>query len=234
MTKSDGIFFLEPSFASQYFALAAVMTLRRWPPLLPLFVVALVSTGGGTGIVVLLAGCIYELLRGTLTTRAMSTAALAVGSFALFYLGLNELVLSRVGEIGSAETSGAIRFVAPYESLDLLIEDAPLTALVGAGPGSAEFVALTQGILSNFPLPAKAAIEYGILVAIAMTTVVTAISWRLRLEGSARVGILAIMLLLSGALLQVHTACLLWAFYVQASHDNTTPVPIGMRSVTHP
>jgi hypothetical protein len=162
--KSNGIFMLEPSLFSQLIAVGIALEIMIWRNpfrLLALSLAALLSFSG-TGLVMLaLFLPIYALSKGQI--RILLAACLLV--VALFFaaepLGLTALT-SRVGELGSARSSGWARFVSPLLYLQDAAFQGPWAFLLGQGPGSVEKIR-SLDYQAFDPTWAKLVFEYGFL-----------------------------------------------------------------------
>lgn len=231
--KANGVFFLESSFASQYLAVAALAALsaRRW--MSPLFILALVVTGGGTGIIMLLIGLAVYVARGSSRTKVVAVGSVVIGVLVMSWLGLAEQILGRAGEINGENTSGSQRFVAPFDVVGAAFGMVPNSFFWGLGPGSANPFGASIGVTANFSLIPKLMIEYGVMPALFFTVLLIAIIRRIRLDIALKLPIGVMMLFLSGALIQAHTSVLLWALYVglgsaHASSPGDKPEPLAV------
>lgn len=210
--KANGVFFLESSFASQYLALAALGSLKARQWMAPLFIIALVMTGGGTGIIMLLVGVAVYAAKGSLKTRLFTLASVCTGALVMSWLGLAEQILGRAGELRGDNTSGSQRFVLPYETVVTAFETISDSIFWGLGPGSSDAFAASIGIRANFALIPKLLIEYGTVATIVFVLAVVCIVMRLRLDFALKLPICIMIVFLSGALIQAHTSLLLWVF----------------------
>lgn len=137
--KSNGVFFLEPSFFSQFIAMAFLLELTLWnrKTRLALYLVTLAVTYSGTGIVMLGAGLVTYVF----VSRKWSVAMGAVVVVAVVFLfaeplGLGAFV-TRATEFQSTGSSGFERFVAwTYIFADSWWTGDLATALFGKGAGT--------------------------------------------------------------------------------------------------
>lgn len=167
--KSNAFIGLEASFTSQFLALGLVVSVLRsarwWR--IALFVLALLSTVSGTG--VLLLGAASVLLAVHKGARFALTAAAVV---CLVVLGLSftpaaEIFAQRATESGDSGSSGNLRFVTPYQRMYDILADDPASAIVGKGPGwsdrdAADYLARNMQPL-NYALVPKLFLEYGLV-----------------------------------------------------------------------
>ncbi len=164
--KANGFFLLEPSFLSQFVALALVIEFLYFGSTLrmALLVLALLTAFSGTGFVVLgfavIVASIFErrsLLRVVMfLVVGGSIAALAGALMAPEYM---DSIVRRMSELDSEEASGFIRFIAPYVMVSDVTADP--RSILGFGPGTAErfeFLGYTYGVNAV----TKILVEYGI------------------------------------------------------------------------
>lgn len=161
--KSNGFFLREPSAFSFLMALATIVELngdRRWLRICA-FLLALLLTYSGTGVLALLLGLLFPL--GSRT--AVRLAAVAVGGAIVIVLlgeALNlTFTLNRIQEFGSERSSAYIRYVAPWHVISQSIDSDPWSALFGHGPGSIQRT--SQAVQAFDPTWAKLLFEYGLI-----------------------------------------------------------------------
>jgi hypothetical protein len=227
LMKTNAVVFLEPSFCSQFLAIALVAQLvlggRRWR--LPLYAAAILTTVSGTGILLVGLGLVVlAVRRGVPWAAGMLFILLLLGA-GVSFTPLGQLLMTRSTEPSSPNSSGNARFVAPYGQVTAgLARDTP-TLFFGRGPGQSS--PDTSGIKyfnaerlqANYPVIPKLGAEYGLIATLAFTVfVVVAIT-----KGTPSPTMSAIMLLfylaLSGSLLQpgtVYTAYLFTSVFAAA------------------
>jgi hypothetical protein len=159
------VVFLEPSIVSQFLALAIVIEFdffkrNLW---LGIYGVALLMTGSGTGILMLL--FVAPLVARKLPTKLLIVAVVVagVGGAVAGSLGLLDKTLERMAEVNQEGTSGYYRFTLPFQQLVEALST-PERAFFGTGAGSTierEDIA-TVTLAIN-----KLVTEYGALTAIA-------------------------------------------------------------------
>lgn len=176
--KSNGFIFLEPSFFSQFLALAFILELmgRQRASRLALLAGGLLVAYSGTGLLLIALFLPYLMLRrGNLYLLLFGLGALIILGFSATALNL-DIFLGRVGEFNSPESSGFARFVSPF----YLFRDFMGTAgafLLGLGPGSIEEVmreASYRGYVSHDPTWIKAVLEYGVIAGLLLLAYVVA------------------------------------------------------------
>jgi hypothetical protein len=163
--RVNGIVFSEPSFFSQFMAVAIVVELLTSKRLLPvaLYGLALLLSYSGTGFI-LLAICLPLIL---ITRRHWGLLWLIIGALALAmalgsYLDLDKLT-GRLGEFGAVRSSAHARFVAGFDVLAQYLWPDPVKALFGYGAGA------FPGYAVRMPFPVaemtlfKMIFEYGLL-----------------------------------------------------------------------
>lgn len=165
--KSNGIVFLEPSFFSQFLAVAVIIELlgRQRALRLALYGGGLLVAYSGTGLLLIALLTPYILLRrGNLHLLLFGAGALILLAFSASALNL-DTVFNRVGEFSSEDSSGFARFVSPF----YLFRDfmtTPEEFFLGHGPGSILEImkqASYKGYVSHDPTWIKAVIEYGVV-----------------------------------------------------------------------
>src|SRR6202008_1252990 len=135
--KSKGVFFLEPSFYSQFIGLGLVLELsmRNRPLRIALLVAGLAVAYSGTGIVVATVG-----IAGLVIVKRRWDVIVFVTLAALAALMLSDVLqldrlLGRVGEFQSNRSSASARFVAWIDMLNQHWWLDGMRALFGARPG---------------------------------------------------------------------------------------------------
>ena len=213
--KANAFIFLEPSFCSQFLAVAIIVQLllgrSRWR--LPVYAAALLATVSGTGIILLGVGlAVLAVRRGPAWTARILLLLLLVGVM-LLSTPLAEILARRSSEQAARGSSAQARFVAPYVLIASgLTADIP-TLLVGRGPGIVSRTAGTEQfnaerVEANYPVIPKLAAEYGVIAAMVFSWfAIVAISNR---TPSFTVSIMMLVgyFVLSGSLLQPHTVLL--------------------------
>ncbi|MEP6696111.1 MAG: hypothetical protein ABJA34_04435 [Pseudonocardiales bacterium] len=231
--KTNAVVFLEPSFCSQYLALAIIVQLllgkRQWR--LALYAAALLTTVSGTGVLLLGLGLLVLAIRrgGRWTIRALLVVAVAAALISLTPLG--KIASSRSREASTTNSSGNARFVAPYvQVFNGFARDVP-TMLVGRGPGA---VTRSTGSLFfnpervevNYPVVAKLAAEYGLLATVAFTWFIAVAILRGARSPTLGAVLLLLYFILSGSLLQpatVYTVLVLAALFRIPSRASRSP-----------
>jgi hypothetical protein len=164
--KSNGLFLIEPSVASQFVAIGMMLELlyfkRAWA--LGTLALAMFVTVSGTGLMVI--SLFLVLYFFSARSGGKREILLALGVVALFAI-LVTLVFEEVGdallerrtEFFDESSSGYQRFVSPWRGLLVLIERHPSYLLYGVGPGAAETIDFAFTHWTNTPF--KLISEYG-------------------------------------------------------------------------
>jgi hypothetical protein len=168
LLKSNGFFLLEPSIFSQVMAIGLIIELlapKRRVGHACLFAVGLVLSFSGTGWIVLagfFVGAVLRLgLRGiALGLMALIVLAAVAAAVDLLAPDVAAVFAARFGEISTAGTSGNLRFVTPYQTLDAVWAREPSAWLVGIGAGAAEHLSLPFEY--NVNTMTKIVLEYGL------------------------------------------------------------------------
>lgn len=206
--KSNGTFFLEASFLSQFSALAILIELlffRRISRLI-LFTAALMTSFSGTGILLLL---IFIWPTAMNLPKRVRIAVFIVGFITLLVAVVtpySSSVFSRVNEFQDPNSSAYARFIAPYNVFDQLSVENPFSIIHGIGAGTVDD--LDTPFDAVYPPIPKLVIEYGIFVTM---TFVAFILYVYLYRSCSRVLALALLTMnfvLSGGLLQPATVYL--------------------------
>ena len=215
--KASAFVMLEPSFLSQFCALAILigimLRIRAWQLLL--LAGGMASAVSGTGIILLACGAVLLLLRAPRRLRPGYVVAALVVVPIVAVSPVGPLLLDRQDEVGTAGTSGYARFNAPYTEAWKGLEADPTRFWIGAGPGSVDRLIPGSRVGVNgadvvYSVVPKLVFEYGVIAGGLFTIFLLA---TLLYRSPLRVvpGSLVVMVfLLSGALLQPQTAVLAW------------------------
>lgn len=168
-TKPNGFFMLETSHTSQLLAMGVLIelcVLRRMPILLAL-AAALLSTFGGTGLLMLLLASPVVLfyLRPKLILFALLAAPLLY--LLAFQIGLTSNVAGRAGEITGErdQTSGYGRFILPWLVVESAVDRGASVAFFGMGAGNLPSVGGHEVYV--VPPIQKMLTEYGLFLGLA-------------------------------------------------------------------
>jgi hypothetical protein len=136
-SRPNGLFFLEPSFASAFTASAAIIdiTYFRRPYRTILMVVATFLSMGATGTLMLVVAAPFLLARETPRVGVVVATTGVVLLTAMYLLDAPLPLISRVDELHKIDSSGAGRLSLPAFQLITLLSD-PSYLLMGDGAGS--------------------------------------------------------------------------------------------------
>jgi hypothetical protein len=164
--KANGVFFLEPSFYSQFLGLSLVIELlhRKRARRLAIIIGGMIVSYSGTGMSLAVLFGAWTLLRQGNVRMVM----LAVIAVVLLVMGSSVLNLTvfvdRIGEFGSRESSGFARFISPFYLISDFIITSPKSFLFGLGPGSIQSavgLAAQRDYLAHDATWIKLLYEYG-------------------------------------------------------------------------
>jgi len=213
--KSNGVVFLEPSFASQFLALGIIVQLlvhgSRWR--LALFVAALGTTVSGTGLLLLAVGlAVLALRRGGRWAVMMVIAAGAVALLASL-TPIGPLIVGRSTETAVEGSSGNARFVAPHIHVTQALRSDDAAMLVGRGPGSvtrdADFFN-RDDVPANYPAFAKVVAEYGLPAGLIFVAFIVTVFFRGAPSPTLAIASTLLFFVLSSALLQPPIVYVCW------------------------
>lgn len=165
--RNNAVIFLEASFYSAFAAVAflGALLLHERPWRLVLFAVCLFSSASGTGMVVIGVAIIVLLLQGSVAATARAVVPFA----AVLVLGastpVGAVLLGRLTEGSSSNSSTYFRMVLPYEMfLPKIVESGPLL-LIGHGAGTIDDVVQIRDLI--YPLVPKSLYDYGLFFTVA-------------------------------------------------------------------
>lgn len=206
IVKSNGIFFLEPSFFSQFLAIALIIELlgRQRPIQSALLVLAMLLSYSGTGLITVALFAPFALIRRV--NVPIILGGVLVGIIVFLSMGFLELdtLLGRAGEFTSTESSGFARFISPFYLIRDFLMPSPDNFLFGMGPGTIDAAldkASLHAYIAHDPTWIKAIFEYGLVGGIAMLTYVIAASYTGSRDRLITTMLLFVWLVLGGYLL---------------------------------
>ena len=215
--RGNAFVFLEPSFLSQYCALAVLVALLLRAPAwqLGLLTAGLASAVSGTGFLLLSAGLVAVVLRDR---SALRPSYLVTGVLALAALLASPVasgLLDRASEFGESGSSASLRLVQPYTETARGLQEGPSRPYVGAGPGSAERLLSTDrdgglGRAVTYTTAPKLVFEYGLVAGGLFMLFLLVCLFGGRSVPAVPFALFLMTWVLSGALLQPHTAVLAW------------------------
>lgn len=170
--RATGVFMLEPSFLTQFLAVAivaeSVTTRRLWP--LALYTAGILVAHAGTGLLILLICMPFVVF---LHRRWDLLVLGAIGAAAIFAFGevLNlDFIANRAGEFNDPNSSGFARFVGGFYMFDQMLWPDLRRALFGYGAGSfMDYVHLFDIEVADMPMT-KMIFEFGVVGALTYFT----------------------------------------------------------------
>jgi hypothetical protein len=237
LMKANAVVFLEPSFCSQFLAVALIVQLllggRRWR--LPLYAAGLVTTVAGTGLVLLGVGlAVLAVRRGLAWTVRVLLVLLLAGAVLQGTLP-GRVLAGRTTERTEQDSSTQARFVTPYTLVAEGLARDTATLLVGRGPGVVTKSAgaryfNAEGIDANYPVVPKVAAEYGAIAAMLLVGFMVVALTGGTPSATVSAMMLAVYFLLSGSLLQPQTVLAAWLFTsLFAARPRAGPVELEPR-----
>lgn len=218
--KSQAFVFLEPSFLSQFLALAVIVGIVRrvaWWKLIVLGL-AMFCTYSGTGIILLVVGLLIVLVRMPRRLRPGFVLLGLVAVAVVISTPYAAPLLERTNETTSSASSLSLRFVQPYQGVIDGLADQPARYLVGAGPGSAERLLENDrqgaGLAVVYTIVPKVYFEYGLLAGSMFLTFLGLALFRRAPVPVVPAALVVMLGLLSGSLLQPHTLLVAWLLTV--------------------
>lgn len=219
LSRSNGFVYLEASIASQFLAVACLLSLRYSPVLVVVNALGLLCTFSGTGLILLLIGAVIALITGS--KRERTSAGLMTGLLIIAAVSpIGRAVAGRGLEFGESGSSGWFRFVEPWKHVVMLWRDSSLAAFTGVGAGGDNYTLhaySTVGLGANYPAPVKLLIEYGLVVAIGALAAVVMMIARLAYPGAVIGPLIGVFALMSGSLIQPALTGLILIFAISGS-----------------
>ncbi|MGG1598663.1 hypothetical protein [Paenibacillus naphthalenovorans] len=214
--KSNGIFFLEPSFYSQFLAVAIIIELIYFKRIKSIFIylLGLLSSFSGTGILLLCVSVPFIIYRMKLWKLFVMAGVLFIFSFLYINSEYSSALISRYGEFNSSQSSAFQRFIGPYKAFDEIKRSDATLLIKGIGIGKVDEYDLA--FKANFSTIAKLLYEYGLIVGIVFLIFI--IYSMTRVESKAlSFSFLFMYLILSGSLLQPQTIYLIYTLTLVCS-----------------
>jgi hypothetical protein len=163
--KSNGVFFLEPSFFCQFLAIAVVAELLLGPRALRLLILTagLVSSYSGTGLTMLALFLPFHFLHHG-HSRLFFFAAVVSLVLITFGDALSlDAFTRRINEFSDVQSSGWARFLSVFRVLHTVVFASDLTFFLGRGPGTVQEQFRLLSFNAFDPTWGKVIYEYGLL-----------------------------------------------------------------------
>ncbi|WP_175361165.1 hypothetical protein [Bradyrhizobium sp. STM 3843] len=167
--KSNGVFFLEPSFFCQFLAVALVAELVLGSTALRLVILTagLLCSYSGTGLTMLALFLPFYFLRHG-HSRLFVFAALLGLVLIMFGDALSlDAFTRRISEFSDVQSSGWARFLSMFRVLQEVVFANDLTFFLGRGPGTVQEQFRLLSFYAFDPTWGKVIYEYGLLGALA-------------------------------------------------------------------
>jgi hypothetical protein len=171
---------LEPSVVSALLGLGMLAAIfvraRSWVILV--LGAGLLSTVSGSGVVVVLVGVVVMLLSPCRRLLARYSAVGLVAAVVAVVSPIGALMISRVTEFQSADSSTSLRALEPYAELIPRWTENFWGLLLGWGPGSSQRVVTDTNIPGLLvPSPAKIFFDYGLIAGVVLTVFILGCYW---------------------------------------------------------
>jgi hypothetical protein len=166
--KSNGVFFLEPSFFCQFLAITLVAELVLGPRALRLVMLAagLLCSYSGTGLTMLALFLPFYFLRHGHSRLFVFAAVLGVVLIAFGDLLSLDAFTRRFDEFSDPQSSGWARFLSMFRVLQDVVFATDLTFWLGRGPGTVQEQFRLLSFSAFDPTWGKIIYEYGLLGAV--------------------------------------------------------------------
>lgn len=166
--RPNGLFFLEPSFASAFTATAVILevTFFRRPLYIVLMVLATGLSTGATGMLMLVFAAPFLLAREDARLCILFVVAAIVVLAVLYLFDIPVPLVARADELDASGSSGSGRVTLPAEMLVQFMFD-PAFFVTGYGAGASS--AWLDGSLSMWPM-VKLVSEYGLIAMVSFVT----------------------------------------------------------------
>lgn len=221
INKSNGFFFMEPSFFSQFMALGIIIELLNKKRISRQIILGLglLSSFSGTGIILLVIFVMPLLAKTKPLVRNLLLGSGCIILFIFMKTEYAEVMTSRIFEIKYSNSSAAIRFVNPTLAV---LERPVFHILFGSGAGTCNMI-YNQSI-ANFSAMPKVIYEYGLMTAIPYIVLIFKSFYR-RNRDIFSTAVIVMYLFLGGNLLQPVIA--FFAYFIVELYGKN---PAGVKS----
>lgn len=171
--RANGVVMLEPSFFSQFLAVAMVvemLTRMRWAVLATLIAAIIVSYSGTGLVLVAVAVPLILMSKGRWDVLIVGAAAVILVLVAASFADVVfvRVFFARAGEFSATGSSGFARFVGGFYLFEQFLWPDPLRTLFGFGAGTVDdFKALANVPVSGTSIFFKMVFEFGLVGATA-------------------------------------------------------------------
>jgi hypothetical protein len=163
--KSNGFFFLEPSFFCQFLAVAVVAELLTGARVIRLVILGagLLSSYSGPGLTMLALYVPFYILRRGRTDIVLVGAAACLVLIVFGNAISIDALTGRLDEFFDDQSSGSARFLSIFRGLEDVILAGDFTFVLGRGPGTVQEYFARLPYLAFDPTWGKVVYEYGLL-----------------------------------------------------------------------
>jgi hypothetical protein len=163
--KSNGVFFLEPSFFCQFLAIVFISELNNKSRIWRLGIIAagLITSYSGTGLTTLMLYLPFHVAMNRQPKILVMAALAAAAVFLLSDILLLDAITRRIAEFSDTQSSGSARFTSMLHILRDLWFANDSGFLFGRGPGTVQETFARQNFLAFDPTWGKLLYEYGLI-----------------------------------------------------------------------
>lgn len=182
LLKSTGLWFLEPSHFSQFLGISLIIEFLyfRRAQRIAIFGVAYIMSFSGTGFILVACTFIFYAIRnGKFMLLLAAAIGVAIVGICFHSVPPFSLFFNRLAEFSNGQTSGSMRFLAPYHFVNDIIAKDKWLLILGVGPGSIDQISTVLDYKLQDSSWLKLFYEYGAVGSIAfMIFYVYSIFWR--------------------------------------------------------
>lgn len=204
--RSNGLFLLEPSFYSQYLAIAILIDLFyfKYYRRVPLYILALLFSFSGTGIIVLVFGFIVNTPKISFRKLFFPGSLLIIILLVFFTTGYGTILTNRLDEFSNKNSSAYNRFIAPFESFERWYNKDRAAFLFGGGSGSID--SFREEIKDDIPVMhpnffIKSYYEYGLIGGSALLLFIMYLFWGRKSKSGLNLPLFIMFTIVSSGLL---------------------------------
>lgn len=235
ITKSTGLWLLEPSIFSQLMAIAILIELRWFgrPSMLALFGAGIFLAFSGTGLLLLAALLPVVLIaRGIMHWLVLSVLALIGVAWLLADTFPVSFFLGRLGEFGNTQSSGSMRFLGPFWASSDLFALRPDFLISGVGPGGAFDAVADLDYGAHDASWFKLLVEYGLIGALPFAVFYGYCLFAGSPDRLLSAAFLFVVLFLGGYLLGFYLQFMILALLVWPRPVSPAPMPLAGTKTT--
>ena len=230
ITKSTGLWLLEPSVLSQLMAIAILIELLWFcrPTMLALFSTGLILAFSGTGLLLLAALLPAVLIaRGLLRWLIVPVLAVISAVWLLADTFPVSFFVGRLGEFGNTQSSGSMRFLGPFWASFDLFPGRPDLLVSGFGPGAAFDAVAHLDYSAHDASWFKLLVEYGLIGALPFAVFYGYCLFAGSPDRLLSTAFLFVVLFLGGYLLGFYLQFLILALLVWPRPVSSAPMPLA-------